>query len=178
VIGRGVGGATAAMWLATVDDPRGRAAMATLLATGPPVAADPGARLVDAVLGNDRPDAVLVFLGTNDLFFARELSDDDAVERTMAGLHSLHDDAAAGGRRVLVATVLPTRRPIAARRTALARRLHAELGQAVVPVGERFEAAGWERLLADDVHPNAAGYEELAAILADELAARGIVPTK
>jgi lysophospholipase L1-like esterase len=178
VIGRGVGGATAAMWLATVEDPRGRVAMATLLSTGPPIAADPGARLVDAVLANDRPDAVLVFLGTNDLFFARELSDDEAVDRTVAGLHALYAAAAGGGRRALVATVLPTRRPIDGRRAALARRLHAELGEVVVPLGERFEAAGWQRLLADDVHPNAAGYDELAAILADELAARGIVASK
>jgi lysophospholipase L1-like esterase len=174
VIGRAFGGATAAMWLAAASSPYGAPFVQALRQIGPPIEVSPPTRVVDAVVRTDRPAVVVVFLGTNDLLVARE---PDAVGGTMRDLHAVHDAAASGGARVLMATVLPTRRVNAAVRDALNARIHAEFDD-VVPFGERFAAADWEHLLADVVHPNEDGYELLAGVLADELRRRHLVASR
>jgi lysophospholipase L1-like esterase len=174
VVGRAFGGATAAMWLEDVSSPLGAPLVQALRQVGPPLEVYPHARVVDAVVGTDRPDVVVVLLGTNDLLAARE---PDAVGRIMGDLHAVHDAAASGGARVLMATVLPTRRVNVAARDALNARIHAEFDD-VVPFGERFADADWEHLLGDVVHPNEDGYELLAGVLADELRRRHLVASR
>ncbi|MGH7895970.1 MAG: SGNH/GDSL hydrolase family protein [Candidatus Binatia bacterium] len=176
---RAAGGATAAMWLASSDSPRGRVLAATLGKVGPPLppAASPQARVVDTVLDADRPDVVVVLLGTNDLALSRDQPEDVAVEEVLGQLHAVRAAIIAHGARPLVATVLPSGRPTAPRAAALNARLRAEMPE-VVDLAADFEAAGGVRLLGDDVHPNAAGHEVLAGLVADTLVRRGFVAAR
>ncbi len=77
---------------------------------------------------------------------------------------------------MLLATPLPNHRDPPALVDDLARRIRAAHADAL-PLGERFAAADWERLLSDEVHPNEEGYELLARIVAEELERRGLIAT-
>ncbi|HXJ37458.1 MAG TPA: SGNH/GDSL hydrolase family protein [Candidatus Eisenbacteria bacterium] len=179
VLRRAAGGATAAMWLESPRDGTGRVLATALDEIGPPLppAAWSAPRVVDGVLDADRPDVVVVVLGTNDLMDSRAEPADAAVEQVLARLRSLRDVVAAHGARALVATVLPTRRPTAARVAQLDQRLRVAAPD-VVDLAAGFEAAGGLALLGDDVHPSEAGYECLAGLLEQALVTRGMVAAR
>ena len=179
VLGRGIGGATTETWL---TDPRGaenRALWGLVAKTGWedfPLTAPPSdaPSLLLAVLRADRADVVIVLLGTNDIGVDRWKFGPAVIDRASEGLASVYRQARSVAPRVLVATVLPNTRDPAALRASLNVRIRAEYPD-FLPLAERFEAAGWERLLGDLVHPNEEGHEVLARLVADELVARHVV---
>lgn len=171
---RGVGAATTGFWLAAPRDPESVALLArtrwrdrraqVLPPTAPSVLA--------AVLSVDRPDIVVLLIGVNDVHFASAPS--DAASAAAAGLEAMYRVARSTAPVVLVSTVLPNHRDPPA---ALAQ-LNAHIRAAhrdYLPLGERFAAQGWERLIDDGVHPNPAGYAVLAEVLAAALRERGLV---
>jgi lysophospholipase L1-like esterase len=174
---RAAGGATTALWLSAPDTPMGtllwaalRRRDATLPATPPPACAT----VADAVLGLDRPDVVVLLLGANDLHLFAAAGGAALVDEIAARLDALARAAAAAGATVLVGTVLPSRRDPPALREALNARIRAAHPDHL-PLAERFAGAGGERLLDDEVHPSEAGYDVVAAVVAEALVGRRLV---
>ena len=165
VLNRGLGGTTTSVWL---DAPAGAALWPAV--AGPwclPSTRREGP-LVERVLRADRARLAIVLLGVNDLHAAG--TDPVAVADR---LDLLLARAAAVAGRALVGTVVPNPREP----DALVALLNAEIRARhpdFLPLGERFAAAGGTALFADDVHPSPEGYETLAAIVAEELVARGL----
>src|SRR5438094_5838714 len=177
VLNRGLAGTTTAFWLTGPSSEDGRRIWRGLLQLWPdlPRAEPPrGAKsLTRATLDVDHPDLVVVLLGVNDL--GAEPAGAKIVERTSARLERIQQEASSPGRTVLLATLLPNRRDPEEPRARLNARIRARHPDAL-PLGERFAAAGWTHLLADEIHPSEDGYEILAAILSEELATRGYLP--
>ena len=177
-LNRGVEGATAGFWLLDPRQGDGGTSWNVLkgLLDAPPTGEPPpGARsLALAVLGRDRPDVVMIFLGVNDLSTEWSQRGDAVVDVALERLEKLRGQLASIAPTVLLATPLPNHRDPAALVDALARGIRAAHPDAL-PLGERFTAAGWEHLLSDEVHPNEEGYELLARAVADELQRRGLL---
>jgi lysophospholipase L1-like esterase len=179
VLGRGIGGATTTLWLAPFGAADQRQtiwqALHSLHWNDFPPSETPAAAtsVFDAVLVHDRPDVVVLLIGTNDLRVP-PFDNPDVVARTADGIDRLVRDAQTHAHTVLVATLLPQRLAPAERVDRMNDRIRAAYPD-YLPLGERFAAAGWEHLLGDDIHPNQAGYAVLARTLADELTARGVV---
>jgi lysophospholipase L1-like esterase len=179
IVNRGVGGATASMWL---DDGTGRLGSLAgrhLLEPAPDPALTSDVprpqSIVARILGIDHPDVVLVLLGANDLLTTESGTPDEIADRIAGRIVAVRAQAARFAHRVLVGTVLPNRNGTEELRALVNRRLHAAVPD-VLPLGERFEQAGGATLLADHVHPNAEGYEVLAHLVTIELLARDLVP--
>jgi lysophospholipase L1-like esterase len=183
VSNRGIGGSSARVWLADPHDGEGnvywnvmRKGHDDLATTELPKDAR---SLVDVVIQHDRPQLVIIQLGINDIGMARlaqesEARKDEFVEQLVEQLRELERQASRGAQTVLVATLLPNHRdPDDVRRKAN-RRIRETFPDAL-PLGEKFEAAGWENLLADLIHPNEAGHQLLAETVAEELESRGLV---
>jgi lysophospholipase L1-like esterase len=178
VLRRALGGASAELWLYDVRDGVGAGFWEALRAREPalPDDAPPGAASVAlAVFEADRPQVVVILLGVNDLAAEVPRRGLAAIDEVAGRLVSLRRQAERVAPSALVATVLPSHRDPAPWRDGLNARIRADHPD-FLPLGERFAAAGWERLLADEIHPNAEGYEVLAAILAEELVSRALVP--
>jgi len=175
VMKRAVGGATTTFWLADPREPTGAAFWSALMgaesADQPPAGA---ASVVGAVMQHDRPELVVILLGVNDLNFAARERVEAVVGEVAERLTMLQREVLSVARVALVATALPSLRDPPPLRDALNARIRAEHPD-FLPLGERFAAAGWERLLGDEIHPNEDGYEVLAAILAEELTRRALV---
>jgi len=180
VLNRGAGGASAGLWLLDPHQGDGPTLWNVLKRNldrpprGSPPAGAPSLAL--AVLEGDRPDIVVILLGVNDIFHERQQRGDAVVAVTLDRLDRLREQAASVARTVLLATPLPNHRDPPALVNDLARRIRAAHADAL-PLGERFAAADWERLLSDEVHPNEEGYELLARIVAEELERRGLIAT-
>lgn len=178
ILNRGIVGSTTTLWLADPHEPMGilvatgarRIWPDLVLRDGLPVAPSVAA----ALCALERPDLVIVLLGTNDIAAEATADRPWAADDIVGNLAAIQRQALAVAPRALVSTLLPNRRDPPALRDSVNARLRAAHPD-VLPLGERFAAAGWRRLLADSVHPNAEGYELLAAILAEELVGRGLV---
>jgi lysophospholipase L1-like esterase len=179
VLRRALGGATAQLWL---TDPRadvGARFWDALhkhlpeLPDGPPPDA---ASVALGVFQVERPTVIVILLGVNDLAYDVPRRGLDVIDEVADRLATLRRQGSSVAPAVLVSTVLPSHRDPAPWRDRLNARIRKDHPD-FLPLGERFDAAGWERLLADEIHPNAEGYEVLAAILAEELVSRGLVPS-
>jgi lysophospholipase L1-like esterase len=178
VLRRALGGASADLWLSDPRDGTGQRFWEALHAREPelPDGPPPGAASVAlAVFEADRPQVIVILLGVNDLAVDVPRRGLAAIDGIADRLVTLRRQAEQVGATALVGTVLPSHRDPAPWRDALNARIRTDHPD-FVPLGERFAAAGWERLLADEIHPNAEGYEVLAAILAEELVSRALVP--
>jgi lysophospholipase L1-like esterase len=177
VLNHGVGGSTAALWLLDPATPEGTRALQTFSAAMPDrPAADAGSQrgsIAATVLAGDRPDLVILLIGVNDVL-AHRADGTAAVDTVVGSVEAVRREASSVARRVLVATLLPNSRDPPALVTAVSARLRAAHPDALL-LGERFEAAGGRRLLADGIHPSEEGHEVLAGIVADELVRRGLV---
>lgn len=178
VLVRAVGGATTSLWLAPPYDGAGRALWSFLVQRDAelPPEPPPGAETVAlAVLQNDRPDVVVILLGANDLMLDGPKQGPAVVGQVVDRLVTLHDQALTVARVALVATILPSHRDSPPLRDAVNERLRARLPD-VLPLAERFAGAGWDRLLGDEIHPNADGYELIATVVAEALERRALSP--
>src|SRR5262249_7220317 len=113
---------------------------------------------------------VVILLGVNDL--GASPADAHVVEQTSARLERIRREAAAPGRTVLLATLLPNRRDTPEPRERLNARLR-EQHPDLLPLGERVAVGPRAQLMGDEIHPSEEGYQKLAEILAEELAQRG-----
>jgi lysophospholipase L1-like esterase len=124
-----------------------------------------GLERLPAVLAEVNPQLVLLCLGGNDLLRRQD------PEQMAANLRAMIQRIRASGAHVLLIAV-PTpaylRLSDAPQYQALARSEGVPLAQDVIA-----DVLSNKRLRSDPVHPNAEGYREVAAALADELRALG-----
>ena len=131
---------------------------------GEPVAT--GMRRLPGVLSSDRPDALLLLEGVNDLneFGA------SAIPAVISGLRAMVKQARASGATVFLAT-LPPQRAGASRAFSVAlvqptddqiRALASAEGAVLVDVFRDFNGEVGTLLGDDGLHPNAAGYQRMA----------------
>lgn len=183
----GVGGTTSQLWLMSPRVPygaRGRNTWTLLRERHPelPLADQPpaeAASLVEAALATVHPQIAILLLGTNDITLAWELGLGDPstpafAEYLIGRLAALRAAAARQARVVLVGDLLPDERSPGTVREAINARI-AERFPDYLPLARAFEAAGPKNLLADPVHPNAAGYALLAETIVAELRSRGLI---
>lgn len=177
VLNLGVGGASAGLWLQdpqTSEGARTLALFGSIMPDAPAIPDAPAARtVVGAVLHASRPDLVVLLLGINDLGERRDRGP-AVVDEVVARIDRVYREASANAGTVLVATLLPNHRDPDDLREQINARLRAAYPDHL-PLGERFAAAQWTTLLADEIHPSPEGYEVIAEILAKELVARGLV---
>ena len=124
------------------------------------------------VLAADRPNVVVIMLGSNDL--SEDPDDPQAAAKAAERLAEVVRQARTRAPIVLIATVPPNRRDPRQLQTALNDLLRATEPD-VLDVGRRFSAAGWRRLLGDDIHPNARGHALIARVIGRSLLRRGYV---
>jgi lysophospholipase L1-like esterase len=130
--------------------------------------------MLRAVLAVDRPDVVVLLIGVNDLYYGQGMATAALVDASVTSLEALHLEARAVAPTVFVSTLLPNHRDPPEQIEAVNARIRAAHPDHL-PLGERFAAADWERLIDDGIHPNAAGYALLAQTLAAELETRRLV---
>jgi len=177
VVNRGIPGATARWWLQKPREPQKLLRLFSIWSDFHPISPPTNASSIAlGVLQTESPDIGIVFLGANDLGMERSRGE-AFVDTIMQRLQTLRGQAASVSPNVLVATVLPNLRRSEGTRPQLNARIQATFPD-YLPLAKRFADAGWKKLLGDRVHPNEAGYEVLARILADELTSRGLVPQK
>jgi len=183
----GVGGTTSQLWLMSPRVPYGarrRTSWTLLRERQPelPLADEPPAQatsLVEAALASVHPQIAILLLGTNDIALAWDLGLGDPTTPAFADylierLVALRAAAARQARVVLIGDLLPDERSPGTVRETINARI-AERFPDYLPLARAFEAAGPKNLLADRVHPNAAGYELLAETIVAELRARGLI---
>ena len=185
VLNRGIGGFSTRQWLESTGGPHGPTLWNLLHVhhpeTGLPDAPPPGgAPLAEAVVEADRSDVVLVLLGANDMALTSfngdpPVDDPGFPDRVLERLRDIEQRARRHADLVLVATILPSERDPDAVRRELNRRIRAEFRN-VVDLAKGFEETDWRALLSDNVHPNGAGYDLLADLVARELERRDLLP--
>lgn len=184
VINLGIGGATTELWLTNPSmriGVRRRRPWAVLREAHPSLRKEgPNGfdTLLEAAISATGAQVVILMLGTNDIALARDLGYGDPTSPEFARslvdrLAALRAAADRQANVVLISDVLPdTRSPAPVRDSVNA--AIADRFPDYLPLARVFETVGLETVLADPVHPNATGYDLLAAAIARELAARGI----
>jgi acyl-CoA thioesterase-1 len=135
-----------------------------------------GLTRLPGVLRADRPDALLLLEGVNDL----NSSGSDAVPRVATGLQRMVQTARGTGLVVFLATLLPQRPGgLKAGSVALIEPLNEQIrhlstmdGVVLVDLYQEFNGQVDTLISSDGLHPNAAGYQRLAASFFDAIRLR------
>ncbi|MBI3931863.1 MAG: SGNH/GDSL hydrolase family protein [Acidobacteria bacterium] len=144
-----------------------------------------GARRIAAALARHRPAYVLILYGTND-WNDQDPCDPATTCSTVRSLRRIVQRAKDAHSLPVIATLPPTRvgaGPFATpernawveRTNALVRALAREEGALLVDVHAALAGIPADRLFADSLHPNEAGYERIAAAFFEALIAPGPV---
>lgn len=184
VLNRGIGGSTARGWLQPLrrkDSASSRRAALMVPALSriwkdfhPRRTPRPGESLLAYVLGTDKPDVALIFLGVNDLPALRTKPPPVAAKIVTDRIEKLLHTARKAAPAVLVATLLPNHRDPAEMVQAVNERLCA-LEPDCVRLDRAFASADDGNLLGDEIHPNENGYSVIAKTLAAVLKTRGLL---
>ena len=172
VVNRGFGGSTTRDWLGGLGAAPAvrREALEHIWSDFRPLRDPaPDASVLDYVLASDRPDVVLILVGTNDL------TQPDSPAEVAERIGAIARVARAAAPAVLVGTLLPSRRSSPAAVEQVNARLCA-IEPDCVRLDRAFAAKGGLALLGDHVHPDARGQAVLAYAFGKALRARHLVP--